>query len=263
MSNTTSFAPVMALGLILGMRHATDADHVMAVTTIVARQRTARAAAAIGAAWGVGHTLTILLVGTGIIMFGWVISPRVGLSTELTVGLMLILLGGINLSSAVRDIRAAVVPNDRTRQTPLARVSIDVSDRLADISFGHRRRHRSRSRGLGGCHAARAHDHSFAELGDSLSAHFRTWNDRRDDDDDGHRAPVCARGAPVRADQRRPPRGDECPQRCVRAIHRLPHWDRSRFVYWRSELDSVVGGESALLSVIFAAEEETSKHLDV
>ena len=112
----------MALGLFLGMRHATDADHVIAVTTIVARQRTARAAAAIGAAWGVGHTLTILLVGTGIIMFGWVISPRVGLSTELTVGLMLILLGGSNLLTAVRDIRATVIPNDRARHTPLARL---------------------------------------------------------------------------------------------------------------------------------------------
>ena len=112
----------MALGLFLGMRHATDPDHVIAVTTIVARQRTARAAAAIGAAWGVGHTLTILLVGTGIIMFGWVIPPRVGLSTELTVGLMLILLGGMNLSTAVRDIRATVIPNDRVRQKPLARL---------------------------------------------------------------------------------------------------------------------------------------------
>ena len=102
----TSFAPVMALGLFLGMRHATDADHVIAVTTIVARQRTARAAAAIGAAWGIGHTFTILLVGTGIIVFGWVIPPRVGLSTELTVGAMLILLGAVNLAAAVRDIRA-------------------------------------------------------------------------------------------------------------------------------------------------------------
>lgn len=116
----THLAPVMALGLILGMRHATDADHVIAVTTIVARQRTARAAAAIGAAWGVGHTLTILLVGTGIIAFGWVIPPRVGLSTELTVGVMLIILGGVNLSSAVRDIRgiAARAPEEK----PLARL---------------------------------------------------------------------------------------------------------------------------------------------
>jgi len=97
---TTNFVAVMALGLFLGMRHATDPDHVIAVTTIVARQRTAGGAAAIGAAWGVGHTLTILLVGGGIILFGWVIPPRLGLSTELSVGVMLIALGIANLAGA-------------------------------------------------------------------------------------------------------------------------------------------------------------------
>ncbi|HEX5829669.1 MAG TPA: hypothetical protein VFY16_01735, partial [Gemmatimonadaceae bacterium] len=51
------------LGLLLGVRHATDADHVMAVTTVVSRQRSLPRAAAVGALWGVGHTVTILLVG--------------------------------------------------------------------------------------------------------------------------------------------------------------------------------------------------------
>jgi high-affinity nickel-transport protein len=103
----TGFLAVMALGLFLGMRHATDPDHVVAVTTIVSRQRTAIAAAAIGAAWGVGHTLTILVVGGGIILFGWVIPPRVGLSTELAVGVMLILLGVANVAGVVRGILAS------------------------------------------------------------------------------------------------------------------------------------------------------------
>jgi sulfite exporter TauE/SafE len=48
--------------------------------------------------WGVGHTLTILLVGGGIVVFGWAIPARVGLSMEFSVGLMLILLGVLNLS---------------------------------------------------------------------------------------------------------------------------------------------------------------------
>jgi high-affinity nickel-transport protein len=105
----TSFLAVMALGLFLGMRHATDADHVIAVTTIVSRQRTTLGAAAIGAAWGIGHTLTILVVGGGIVVFGWVIPPRVGLSTELTVGVMLVLLGVMNLTGVMRRIDASVV----------------------------------------------------------------------------------------------------------------------------------------------------------
>ncbi len=104
----TSFLAVMALGLFLGMRHATDPDHVIAVTTIVSRQRTALGAAAIGAAWGVGHTLTILVVGGGMIVFGWVIPPRVGLSTELIVGVMLIVLGIMNLTGVMRRIGASV-----------------------------------------------------------------------------------------------------------------------------------------------------------
>lgn len=95
----------MSLGLFLGMRHATDPDHVIAVTTIVARQRTPGGAAAIGAAWGVGHTLTLLAVGGGIIVFGWVIPPRVGLSTELSVGVMLILLGVANLKGVLGRMR--------------------------------------------------------------------------------------------------------------------------------------------------------------
>ena len=53
---------ILALGFFLGMRHATDSDHVVAVTTIVSRERTARAALWIGALWGLGHSATILTV---------------------------------------------------------------------------------------------------------------------------------------------------------------------------------------------------------
>lgn len=98
---------LMVLGFFLGMRHATDPDHVIAVTTIVAREKTASSAAAIGAAWGLGHTLTILVVGGGIILFGWVIPPRIGLSMEFSVGVMLILLGIINLAGVMRYVRAS------------------------------------------------------------------------------------------------------------------------------------------------------------
>lgn len=94
--------PIIALGFFLGMRHATDADHVIAVSTIVSRHRSVKHAAAIGALWGVGHTFTILIVGGGIIVFGWVIPARVGLSMEFSVGLMLILLGAFNLTGILQ-----------------------------------------------------------------------------------------------------------------------------------------------------------------
>lgn len=88
---------IVVIGFFLGMRHATEPDHVIAVSTIVARQQSARRAGLIGMLWGLGHTLTIFAVGTAIILFNIVIPSRVGLSMELSVGLMLILLGGWNL----------------------------------------------------------------------------------------------------------------------------------------------------------------------
>ena len=52
-----SLISIILLGFFLGMRHATDADHVVAVTTIVSRERTVRHAAWLGALWGLGHTM--------------------------------------------------------------------------------------------------------------------------------------------------------------------------------------------------------------
>ena len=83
--------------LLLGMRHATDPDHVVAVTTIVTRERSVSKAAGIGAVWGIGHTLTLLVVGGAIIVFKFAINARLGLSLELCVAIMLIVLGVLNL----------------------------------------------------------------------------------------------------------------------------------------------------------------------
>jgi high-affinity nickel-transport protein len=105
-----TFFSIVVLGFFLGMRHATDPDHVIAVTTIVSRQRSIKQAALIGALWGVGHTLTILLVGSAIILFGLVIPARVGLTMELSVGIMLVLLGILNLSGILRWMTNTLTP---------------------------------------------------------------------------------------------------------------------------------------------------------
>jgi|SRR5579863_8710226 len=101
---------VIGVGFLLGIRHATDPDHVIAVTTIVSRQRSIRQAGLIGILWGVGHTITILLVGAALILFNLVIPPRVGLTMELAVGLMLILLGVLNLTGVTRWITHRFTP---------------------------------------------------------------------------------------------------------------------------------------------------------
>src|SRR5436305_6595931 len=114
----TSLFAILALGFVLGIRHATDPDHVVAVTTIVAGQRSVRGAALIGAAWGLGHTLTILLVGSGIIIFKWVIPPRVGLGMELSVAIMLIVLGLANLAGTVPSLRGYRLLSGRSARIP-------------------------------------------------------------------------------------------------------------------------------------------------
>src|SRR5512147_3251336 len=111
----SNLATILALGFFLGMRHATDADHVIAVATIVARERSARSATVIGAAWGLGHTLTILVVGGTIILLGWVIPPRVGMSMEIAVGFMLCILGLLNLRGVTGWMRETI---DQIRNGP-------------------------------------------------------------------------------------------------------------------------------------------------
>jgi high-affinity nickel-transport protein len=91
----------LASGFVLGMRHATEADHVVAVTTIVARSRSVLAAARVGALWGLGHTLTILGLGGAIAIFGLALPPHVGLALELCVALMLLGLGAANVAIGV------------------------------------------------------------------------------------------------------------------------------------------------------------------
>jgi high-affinity nickel-transport protein len=104
--NVVSF---LFLGFFLGMRHATDADHVVAIATIVSRERSVVGSALIGAAWGVGHTITVMAVGAAIIVFGVVIPPQLGLSMEFAVGIMLVLLGVLTLTGMGRKVGAAHV----------------------------------------------------------------------------------------------------------------------------------------------------------
>jgi high-affinity nickel-transport protein len=97
--------------LMLGMRHATDSDHVVAVTAIASRERSVMKAAWLGALWGFGHTLTLLLAGGAIILFKVTFTPRLGLSMEFAVAVMLVVLGLLNLFE-IRP-RAASLNNAR------------------------------------------------------------------------------------------------------------------------------------------------------
>jgi high-affinity nickel-transport protein len=88
---------LLGSGFLLGMLHAGDPDHVVAVTTIVSDQRSVRRAGAIGALWGIGHTVPLLVLGGAIVALRVAVPPRLALALEFGVALMLIALGVANI----------------------------------------------------------------------------------------------------------------------------------------------------------------------
>jgi high-affinity nickel permease len=106
----TQMLALAGFGFLLGMRHATDADHVIAVTTILNRSRRFLDTTLIGALWGLGHTITVVVVGVLIIAFNVVIPPPLGLAMEFAVALMLIALGVLNLTGVARRLTERWTP---------------------------------------------------------------------------------------------------------------------------------------------------------
>jgi len=102
MTQVVSSLPPLALlwlGLALGLRHAADPDHVVAVGAIGARTRRLWPAMQLGLVWGLGHTLTLFIVASGIILFHWVVPPRLGLGMEFAVAVALVIVGLSNVSA--------------------------------------------------------------------------------------------------------------------------------------------------------------------
>jgi ABC-type nickel/cobalt efflux system permease component RcnA len=93
---------VLGLGLLLGLKHATDADHIVAVTTFVTQERSLLRSCWIGAFWGVGHTLSLAVAGVIVIFLRINISEWLAARLELLVAVMLIVLGGRALLQAFR-----------------------------------------------------------------------------------------------------------------------------------------------------------------
>lgn len=158
------------LGFFLGMRHATDADHVVAVATIVGRERRIGGAAIIGALWGMGHTATVGAVGAAVILFGVTIPDRLARGMEFGVGLMLI---GLGIATLVQWIRAdrrtytAVVPLPSLALHPHA-----PRDSLVGARHAHTHVH-------GDFVHTHRHGHGDANHGHPEDATPASWLDRR------------------------------------------------------------------------------------
>jgi ABC-type nickel/cobalt efflux system permease component RcnA len=131
---------ILVVGLLLGMQHATEADHLAAVASLATRQNSLARALHQGVAWGIGHTLTLMLFAGAVLALGQVISPGLEQVLETAVGLMLIVLGA-----------------DVLRRLWRGRVHFHVHTHAPQPPHVHAHSHRGE-----GAHAASAHRHEHA-----------------------------------------------------------------------------------------------------
>ncbi len=94
---------ILALGLLIGLRHAFEAEHLAAVASLATRSRSLREGALLGAAWGLGHTLTLFVVGGAGLLMGETLPPAWARNLEFAVGLMLLALGADVIRRARRQ----------------------------------------------------------------------------------------------------------------------------------------------------------------
>jgi sulfite exporter TauE/SafE len=118
---------VLFFGLILGMKHATEPDHVIAVSTIASRTKTLKKSSLTGVYWGIGHTTTLLFIGMIVIGLKTAIPEKVSLTLELFVGIMLVILGILSF----RDGRYKLVQNDKMEYTNIKSLIIGFIHGLA------------------------------------------------------------------------------------------------------------------------------------
>jgi nickel/cobalt exporter len=106
-SENQSFASLgafalLGLGLIFGLKHATEADNIVAVSTIVSEQRNIFRAGLVGGLWGIGHTISLLVVGAIVLVLRIAISTRIAGWLEFGIALMII---GLGINALVRALR--------------------------------------------------------------------------------------------------------------------------------------------------------------
>ncbi len=131
---------ILLVSLLLGMKHATEADHVAAVATLATRQNSLTQTLWQGVAWGVGHTATLMLFAGAVLVLGQVVSPGLVHALETCVGLMLIALGA-----------------DVLRRLHRERVHFHVHSHAPQAQHVHAHSHRGE-----GPHAGSRHRHQHA-----------------------------------------------------------------------------------------------------
>jgi len=123
---------ILLVGLLLGMKHATEADHVAAVATLATRQASLVQTLQQGVAWGVGHTLSLMLFGGVVFVLGHAVSPGLEQALETAVGIMLVVLGADVLRRLlVKRVTSHVHSDDLVRRWPLRAIAVGMMHGLA------------------------------------------------------------------------------------------------------------------------------------
>ncbi|MDQ6964343.1 MAG: urease accessory protein, partial [Mariprofundales bacterium] len=94
---------MLGIGFLLGMRHAMESDHVAAVASLVTRSSSIGDSIRLGSAWGVGHTITLFLFGSVVMLLDSMIPEHVAIVLEFMVGVMLVVLGVDVVRRCIRD----------------------------------------------------------------------------------------------------------------------------------------------------------------
>lgn len=110
--NSLSIASLLAFGFVLGLKHAVDADHLAAVSTMASERRSLLSSSLIGGLWGVGHTISLMIAGMFVIVLHFQINETVKQSLEFGVGVMLVGLGVNALRKLARGGRVHIHVHD-------------------------------------------------------------------------------------------------------------------------------------------------------
>ena len=132
----TTELEILAMGLLLGIRHAFDADHLVAVTTIVSEYRNPLRAIWIGVSWGLGHTTTLFLAGGTLLLLNVRIPDRLGLFFEFLVGIMLVFLG-IQTLLSFRRRKIHIHAHHHSDTEPEAHKHFHVHEETASHAHSH------------------------------------------------------------------------------------------------------------------------------
>ena len=92
----------LLLGFVIGLKHALEVDHVAAVASLAWKTTSAREGLTLGTSWGLGHTITLFIFSSIVLILDTVVSEQLALTLEFFVGFMLVFMGGAIIKNIVK-----------------------------------------------------------------------------------------------------------------------------------------------------------------